>query len=132
MLKISEIIKKGNCTGCGACKNVCNINAISMELNRDGFYEPSINKSKCVNCGLCDKTCAIVNPQFKNLSNPSCYALMADDDIRAVSSSGGAFSFWRARRRRCRRPGFPRRRCLPFVSSARWAGVPSKMITAAS
>lgn len=91
MFKISAIIKNGRCTGCGACRNTCNKNAISMVLNNDGFYQPSIDTSKCVNCGLCDSVCPVVNPNYSNNTSPLCYALMASDSIRAVSSSGGAF-----------------------------------------
>ena len=37
-----------NCTGCGACNNICPVDAISMSEDRLGFYIPCINSSKCI------------------------------------------------------------------------------------
>ncbi len=80
-----------NCTGCGACYNICPQNSITMEGNEFGFYKPVISKDKCVNCGLCNKVCPI-NYKSKNLMEPNAFALLNKDEIRAKSSSGGAFS----------------------------------------
>lgn len=45
------------CTGCGACKAICPVNAIEYQLTEDGFFEASVNLDKCVDCGLCQKVC---------------------------------------------------------------------------
>lgn len=45
------------CTGCGACKAICPVNAIDYQLTEDGFFEASVNLDKCVDCGLCQKVC---------------------------------------------------------------------------
>lgn len=45
------------CTGCGACKAICPVNAIDYQLTENGFFEASVNLDKCVNCGLCQKVC---------------------------------------------------------------------------
>lgn len=45
------------CTGCGACKVICPVNAIEYQLTEDGFFEASVNLGKCVDCGLCQKVC---------------------------------------------------------------------------
>lgn len=81
-----------NCTGCGACANICPKNAITMKENNEGFLNPYVDYDKCVDCGLCVKKCVDINPQYKNNAEPDCYAMMADDDIRKISSSGGMFT----------------------------------------
>ena len=81
------------CTGCGACFNICPVKAISMQENKEGFLYPVIDSEKCTNCGLCAKVCPVLNERkSKNLSKPKCYAVMANDEVRAKSSSGGIFT----------------------------------------
>lgn len=45
------------CTSCQMCAAVCPKNAISIELDKEGFYRPSIYQNLCVDCGLCTKMC---------------------------------------------------------------------------
>ena len=87
-----NIITPIECCGCSACYNICPKNAISMKENSEGFLYPFIDEEKCVDCGLCKKVCPIVNKKNENFKQSDCYAAMADDEIRKVSSSGGAFS----------------------------------------
>lgn len=89
---MENIIARNNCCGCSACANICPHGAIEMVENSEGFLYPEIDQSKCVDCGLCKKTCPILNKINDNFKTPECYAAMADDEIRKVSSSGGAFS----------------------------------------
>lgn len=46
-----------DCTGCFACGLVCPSGAISMNLEKDGFYRPSINDDLCNLCGVCCDVC---------------------------------------------------------------------------
>lgn len=62
-----------------------------MKENSEGFLYPEIDKAKCTNCGLCAKTCPVVNSLYLNFYEPECYAVMASDDIRKGSTSGGVF-----------------------------------------
>ena len=89
-----ELIKDSTCTGCMACLNVCPVGAISMQEDERGFYKPKINLSKCIDCGLCDKTCPILNENILNNISPELYALWANEKIRLLSSSGGAFTLF--------------------------------------
>lgn len=88
-----ELLRKNGkfCTGCGACCNICPVQAITMTPDKDGFLHPETDRQKCVNCGLCEKTCPVLKPQYKN-QQPRCYAVMAADEIRRTSSSGGIFT----------------------------------------
>ena len=89
-MDISNVNKK-KCTGCSACYNICPTNAITMEYDKEGFIYPLIDTAKCINCSMCYKVCPAENPNKKNVNKES-YALMASDEIRKDSSSGGMFT----------------------------------------
>ena len=83
-----------NCFGCGVCAASCGKKIISIELNRDGFYEPRINEpEKCTNCGICLDVCAFnhkersLNPE--EIQIKSWAAWSNDENVRRKCSSGG-------------------------------------------
>lgn len=79
------------CTGCGACLNKCPKNAIQMKPDKEGFLFPEITNA-CIECGACLKVCPVLQPDYSNNKEPLCRAVMASDEIREKSSSGGVFS----------------------------------------
>lgn len=82
----------GQCTGCGACERICPFGAISMGPDAEGFLYPRVNFSLCRNCGLCGRLCP-ANHRPKDVSSqPQCYAVWAEDEVRRCSSSGGVFT----------------------------------------
>ena len=91
MRNISKVLAEENklCTGCGACMNVCSLNAITMQTDREGFAYPNVQEEKCINCGLCERHCPVLHPEYSNVDRPECYAMMAQDEERRTSSSGG-------------------------------------------
>lgn len=91
MNNISKIAEH-QCTGCGACYNICPVGAITMEYNKEGFLQPVVNE-KCINCGKCLRVCPAINDFRKeNIETPTCIAMQASDEIRMKSSSGGIFT----------------------------------------
>ena len=80
------------CSGCGTCFAVCNRHAIEMVKDKNGFYHPVINNALCNDCGLCEKRCPVLHHKEENIAEPRCFAVMASDEIRRYSSSGGMFS----------------------------------------
>lgn len=80
------------CYGCAACVNACAVGAISMVAAKDGFLYPQVDDAKCVNCNACRSVCPQLNATYDNVGAPEVYAVMAEDDIRAVSASGGMFT----------------------------------------
>lgn len=79
------------CSGCAACSNICPQNAISMQLDVNGFYKPNIDEEMCVGCNLCANNCPVNNPLYDNSEQPITYAYLAKDEVRIRSSSGGVF-----------------------------------------
>lgn len=39
-----SVIDKSNCTGCGACSNICPQNCIQLRIDNEGFKYPIINQ----------------------------------------------------------------------------------------
>lgn len=88
-----HIENKENCTGCGACFNICPKKAITMDYNEYGFYVPRIDAEKCINCGLCEKICPLDSYKSNNFEKPRVYAFQNDDEeILYKCASGGAFA----------------------------------------
>ena len=82
-----------NCFGCGVCAASCSKNIISIQLNKNGFYEPCISEpDKCTNCGICLDVCAF---SHKDLANNDATPLKSwaawsnDENVRRRCSSGG-------------------------------------------
>jgi coenzyme F420-reducing hydrogenase beta subunit len=80
------------CTGCGACYNTCPSGAVSMGVDGKGFLKPKIDQLRCLSCGQCVSACPVLNTEKKNNNEPEAYGIWADDEVRADSSSGGAFT----------------------------------------
>ncbi len=78
------------CTSCQVCAAVCPTNAISIYLNENGFYRPSVNSEKCISCGKCRRVCY----KFDNSVSMSdeckaVYACKGETDILSDVTSGG-------------------------------------------
>lgn len=83
------------CTSCQVCGAICPAQAISIELDEDGFYRPFINQDKCIDCGLCVKTCYKFDDNIHISSNedllktPLYAAAATNDDVVKQTTSGG-------------------------------------------
>ena len=89
---MAKINNMQNCTGCGACFNICPHGAIQMIEDERGFLKPFINDIKCVNCGLCEKTCPVLHYEPKNFEKPKVFAFINnDEETRLKSASGSVF-----------------------------------------
>lgn len=88
-----ELCSKNDCTGCGACYNVCPKQAISMKSDAEGFLYPEIDHQLCIECKLCQKSCPILTPIEKHSQADKPLAVVAKSKaLRQKSSSGGMFS----------------------------------------
>lgn len=62
-----EVIEKDKCCGCSACFSACGHQAITMQLDSEGFEYPIIDQEVCVDCGLCQSVCPVL--QYENRKN---------------------------------------------------------------
>ena len=90
----SNVSSIHSCYGCGVCSASCGKNIISIELNRDGFYEPRISEpEECTSCGICLDVCAFNHKECaltsEVLNIKSWAAWSNNDDVRRKCSSGG-------------------------------------------
>lgn len=83
-----------NCTGCSACQNACNLDAIEMVADKEGFVYPRVDSEKCIRCGKCVKSCpSIQSLRAGDHFEPEVYAAWnKDTEIRILSTSGGVFT----------------------------------------
>ena len=84
--------EKEQCTGCGACANICPKGAIKMKQDEKGFFYPEIQTDKCVECGLCEKVCPKDIKSYSKASDNAFLFVNRSIEARKNSSSGGAFS----------------------------------------
>lgn len=82
------------CTGCQMCSAVCPYDAITINLNSDGFYNPYVCEKLCKNCGICKKVCSKYNDIIESSDNLGIYAFKHSDKkiLQKVSSGGAAFA----------------------------------------
>lgn len=81
---------RNSCCGCKSCGNICPVDAISFEEDKEGFTYPRIDDNKCIECHACENVC---NFEGINLSKPlHVYAAYNNKtELRDKSSSGGIF-----------------------------------------
>ena len=90
---ILNFIKNKDCSGCGACKEICSQEAIVMKEDEEGFLQPHLLMDKCINCNACDKVCPIKNSDLiKSIKCDAYAAINKNKKVLNLSSSGGIFS----------------------------------------
>ena len=87
-----EIKKKSECTGCGACKNICMRNAIEMKVDENEFKYPVVDTTKCSECNMCTLVCPIKKSKEEEHYLKVYAVKNLNEGIRMFSSSGGVFS----------------------------------------
>ena len=87
---ISEEISE--CCGCGACKNICPVNAISLTIKKNGNKTATIEHEKCLKCNKCDIVCPIQNDNIKKFPIKVFAGWNSNKKQQLNSSSGGIAS----------------------------------------
>lgn len=84
-----------SCTSCQMCSAVCSSEAISIQLNEEGFYRPYVDSDRCTDCGLCTIVCSKFDDKIQITSAGALdviklYAASAkSDEVVNNTSSGG-------------------------------------------
>jgi len=90
---INVLLDKTMCVGCGACVNVCPVDAIEYTEDEWGYYRTQVCGEKCINCGKCSEICPALKLPQKVNNVPECYEFIAkDSNVLWESSSGGFFT----------------------------------------
>ena len=84
------IIQKNDCSGCGACAQICPRSCIAMKSDIEGFLYPILDSEKCVLCGKCVKVCPVLNRQICTPLD-ALAAVNQDSEMLKKSSSGAIF-----------------------------------------
>jgi len=86
-----------SCAGCGVCVAACPQNALKLQMNEDGFWEPVLNNKLCTDCNFCKKLCfgyfdkRSSEPVNDFLKAGKFFAVHSRDiSVRRSCSSGGA------------------------------------------
>ncbi len=58
-----EICPDSLCTSCGACRNICPVNAVKTERTEDGRFLPRIDTDRCIHCDKCRQACPVNSPK---------------------------------------------------------------------
>lgn len=83
---------KKNCSGCAACKNICEYNAIEMKADTEGFLYPIVDNNKCCECELCIEVCPFTDEYKHKIEDytPSVFAVTSKykEETKNSSSAG--------------------------------------------
>lgn len=86
-----KTIPTNKCCGCRACGDACAPNAITFNLDGEGFFFPSVNEELCVSCGRCVSVCPVNKATFSDKQD-TCFASFAKSSVdKEAGSSGGVF-----------------------------------------
>ena len=96
MNNVCENFDSTKCCGCGACVNICPVNALSYGKDEYGFVRPVVDERFCISCGKCVRSCPYQAIEKKEGSSdsflPVAYAAVNENtNITYKSSSGGIF-----------------------------------------
>lgn len=79
---------KDSCCGCGCCKFVCPVDAIS-EVSGDRGETNYVVNANCIGCGKCIQLCPVQNVKLNQKSDYFYRAITKNNDVLKKSSSGG-------------------------------------------
>lgn len=89
MIKLS---RKEDCSGCGACEQVCPHRCVDLVADNEGFWYPRVDTGKCTDCGLCENVCPVMNHDKERVPLNVYAAINKNESVRAKSASGGIFT----------------------------------------
>lgn len=85
-----SVIQKQECSGCGACAQVCPRSCIQMKPDEEGFLYPNLDSEACILCGKCVRVCPVKNVNT-HAALESCAAVNQNNEMLKKSSSGAIF-----------------------------------------
>lgn len=84
--------EKAQCCGCGACVDICPVDAVCMIKDSEGFAYPQVDQEKCIDCGQCVRVCSYFDNRREKTGQEYYAVKHKSEQIVINSSSGGAFT----------------------------------------
>ena len=88
---------KSLCCGCGACVDVCPVQAVTMRPDAMGFRYAGVAEDVCIGCGRCEEACAfqkeILRSGAPSAEQPAAFAARSRDAGALRRSTSGAAGF---------------------------------------
>lgn len=82
-----------DCTGCSICTNICPKNAISINMNKNGFFEANVDQNLCIKCKKCKKVCPTVIDDSININKSKVYYYRFKDESNLLKSASGGIAY---------------------------------------
>ena len=86
------ICPEDKCTGCGACREACPVQAIAFRNNALDFPHPRVDEARCISCGRCVKVCPSNSEESGRVPMRVLAAFDRDATRRNKAASGGVAS----------------------------------------
>jgi coenzyme F420-reducing hydrogenase beta subunit len=77
---IDAVVQNGFCIGCGICAGLCPANALKMDFNKYGEYNPVINSGCLEKCNFCINVC----PFYGHDENEDSLAMTIFGNIEGI------------------------------------------------
>lgn len=87
--KSVKSIDPAKCNGCGECQSICDVGAIIMLPDEEGFLSPSVNMEKCIQCGKCVEFCPVMGNPTKKANPLEVYACQTKDATFLLEATAG-------------------------------------------
>jgi len=73
---ITASVNEELCIRCGRCEEVCEFNAITVEVVESGKMTTRVNEILCKGCGVCSVTCPTGAITMRHFNNKQIYAML--------------------------------------------------------
>lgn len=93
-MRLPHLADRYACTGCLACVDSCNRQAVMMNKGADGHFYVNVVSDKCIGCLRCEKVCAHIHQEgYGNNQKTSRPYAVYNRDVSAYrrATSGGVF-----------------------------------------
>lgn len=86
-----NLLPDRQCTGCGACEQVCPKGCIEMRYDAEGFLRPILEQKMCISCQKCTQICPVLHKESLAANElQQVFAAICNNQDKLNKSSSGA------------------------------------------